>query len=213
MTSSTVEGPSSPNVYVNKLIGPPRLIYHACFGTNCVPVSVPRPGHRRRWPSCRHPDRSVRQRPASELDRSRDFNRPQQTRMLWGPNCRSDSRTEPVAMTSSSPASCARRGVRVRGPTRPAGGGFHLSGQRMSPGTGRRSGIGCTLREKRNALEFRPNRMDILLPSTCGTEPVVRVAVRRGVPVTVRRADVRRLIVERSTSEEARVVNSFPRSA
>ena len=38
----------------------------------------------------------------------------------------------------------ARRSVRVRRPTRPAGLGLHSSGQRRSPGTGRRPGLGCT---------------------------------------------------------------------
>ena len=55
------------------------------------------------------------------------------------------------------------------------------------------------------ALEFRRNRMHILSPSTGGTEAVVRVTVRRGVPVTVRRADVRRLIVERPAPKQTRV--------
>jgi hypothetical protein len=41
----------------------------------------------------------------------------------------------------------ARRGVRVRRPTRPAGTGLHSSGQPRPPGTGRRPGPGCTLRE------------------------------------------------------------------
>src|SRR5271157_1050895 len=44
---------------------------------------------------------------------------------------------------------CARRGVRVRRPTRPAGLGLHSSEQPRSPGTGRRPGLGCTLREIR----------------------------------------------------------------
>ncbi len=57
----------------------------------------------------------------------------------------------------------------------------------------------------KNAFEFRRNRMHILLPSTGGAETVVRVTVRRGVPVTVRRADVRRLIVERPAPEQTRV--------
>ena len=39
--------------------------------------------------------------------------------------------------------------------------------------------------------------MQILLPSAGEAEPVVGVTVQRGVPVTVRGADVRRLIVER----------------
>ena len=59
-------------------------------------------------------------------------------------------------------------------------------------------------REK-TALEFRRNRMRILLPSAGGAEAVVGVTVRRGVPVTVRRADVRRLIVERPAPQETRV--------
>src|SRR5271157_2458284 len=42
---------------------------------------------------------------------------------------------------------CARRGVRVRRPTRPAGLELHSSEQPRSPGTGRRPGLGCTLRE------------------------------------------------------------------
>jgi len=42
-----------------------------------------------------------------------------------------------------------RRGVRVRRPTRPAGLGLHSSEQPRSPGTGRRPGLGCTLREIR----------------------------------------------------------------
>jgi hypothetical protein len=44
----------------------------------------------------------------------------------------------------------ARRGVRVRRPTRPAGLDFHSSEQPKSPGTGRRPGLGCTLRERKN---------------------------------------------------------------
>src|SRR5271165_6875487 len=58
------------------------------------------------------------------------------------------------------------------------------------------------------ALEFRRNRMHILLPSTGGAEAVVVVTVRRGVPVTVRRADVRRLIVERPAPKDTRVWSS-----
>src|SRR5271157_3136842 len=57
----------------------------------------------------------------------------------------------------------------------------------------------------KTALEFRRNRTRILLPSTGGAETVVSVTVRRGVPVTVRRADVRRLIVERPAPQETRV--------
>ena len=63
-------------------------------------------------------------------------------------------------------------------------------------------------REK-TALEFRRNRMHILLPSTGGTETVVRVTVRRGVPVTVRRADVRRLIPLRLAPKRTRVRSSL----
>jgi hypothetical protein len=44
---------------------------------------------------------------------------------------------------------CARRGVRIQRPTRPAGLGLHSSGQPRSPGTGRRPGLGCTLRERK----------------------------------------------------------------
>src|SRR5208282_1861049 len=61
-----------------------------------------------------------------------------------------------------------------------------------------------TPRDK-TALEFRRNRMHILLPSAGGAETVVSVTVRRGVPVTVRRADVRRLIVERPAPKQTRV--------
>jgi hypothetical protein len=53
-----------------------------------------------------------------------------------------------------------------------------------------------SLREK-TALEFRRNRMDILMPSTGGAEAVVRA--------TVRRADVRRLIALRPAPEQTRV--------
>src|SRR5271166_1749816 len=60
----------------------------------------------------------------------------------------------------------------------------------------------------KTALEFRRNRMRILLPSAGGTEAVVVVSVRRGVPVTVRRADVRRLIVERPAPQDTRVWSS-----
>jgi len=58
------------------------------------------------------------------------------------------------------------------------------------------------------ALGFWRNRMNILLPSAGGAETVVDVTVRRGVPVTVRRADVRRLIVERPAPKETRVWSS-----
>src|SRR5271157_4158689 len=61
-----------------------------------------------------------------------------------------------------------------------------------------------TPREK-TAFEFRRNRMRILLPSAGEAETVVDVTVRRLVPVTVRRADVRRLIVERPAPKETRV--------
>jgi hypothetical protein len=54
------------------------------------------------------------------------------------------------------------------------------------------------------ALEFRRNRMRILLPSAGGAKTVVGVPVRRRVPVTVRRADVRRLIVERPAPKQTR---------
>src|SRR5208283_4323682 len=57
----------------------------------------------------------------------------------------------------------------------------------------------------KTALGFRRNRMRILLPSAGEAEPVVRVAVRRRVPVTVGRADVRRLIVERPAPKQTKV--------
>ena len=110
----------------------------------------------------------------------------------------------PVVLRSWAPTRSARRGVRVRRPTRPAGHGLHSSEQPMSPGTGRRPGLGCTLRE-RKMLSNSGGPGDILAPSTGGTEAVVRVTVRRGVPVTVRRADVRRLIVERPAPKQTRV--------
>ena len=73
------------------------------------------------------------------------------------------------------------------------------SGQLMSSADGRRSGLGCTFLESSALSEIRRNRMYILLPSTGGrAETVVRVTVRRGVPVTVRRADVR--LLERSNA-------------
>ena len=64
----------------------------------------------------------------------------------------------PVVLRSWAPTRSARRGVRVRRPTRPAGHGLHSSEQPMSPGTGRRPGLGCTLRREENALEFRRTR-------------------------------------------------------
>ena len=100
---------------------------------------------------------------------------------------------------------CARRGVRVRRPTRPAGLGLHSSEQPRSPGSGRRPGLGCTLREKRPLSNSGGTGWAILLPSAGEAETVVSVTVRRGVPVTVRRADVRRLIVERPAPQETRV--------
>ncbi len=60
----------------------------------------------------------------------------------------------------------------------------------------------------KTSLEFRRNRMRLLLPSAGGAEAVVVVTVRRGVPVTVRRADVRRLIVERPAPKDTRVWSS-----
>jgi ATP-dependent Clp protease ATP-binding subunit ClpX len=57
-----------------------------------------------------------------------------------------------AALVDPSPSMrCARRGVRVRRPTRPAGLGFHSSEQPRSPGTGRRPGLGCTLRERKSS--------------------------------------------------------------
>jgi hypothetical protein len=62
--------------------------------------------------------------------------------------------------------------------------------------------------ESGRTLEFWRNRMQFLSPSTGGAEAVVGVTVRRGVPVTVRRADVRRLIVERPAPKKTRVWSS-----
>src|SRR4051812_45790729 len=98
---------------------------------------------------------------------------------------------------------CARRGVRVRRPTRPAGLGFHSSEQPRSPGTGRRPGPSCTLQVEK-ALEFWRNRMRILLPSPGGAETEAGVTVDRGAPEAIRRADVHRLIVERPASKSTR---------
>src|SRR5271157_1793663 len=56
----------------------------------------------------------------------------------------------------------------------------------------------------KTALEFRRNRMRILLPSTGGAETAESATERRGVPATVRRADARRLIDECPAPQETR---------
>ena len=115
------------------------------------------------------------------------------------------SRADPRNPTRSNREAPARRGVRVRRPTRPAGPRFHSAGPLSLPGTGQRPGPGCTLRDDRITPGFRRCGMIVLpAPGAGEAETVVRVTVRRRVPVTVRRADVRRLIVERPAPKQAR---------
>ena len=68
----------------------------------------------------------------------------------------------------------------------PPGLGFIRPGNQRHPARDGDLDLAALSEREKTALGFRRNRMEILLSSTGGTEAVVRVTVRRGVPVTVR---------------------------
>jgi hypothetical protein len=102
-----------------------------------------------------------------------------------------------------------RRGLRVRRPIRPPESRF------VWPESDETDRLGTTAwtwhrHTPRAAIRprIRTGRTDALPTSAGGAETIVGVTVRRGVPVTVRRADVRRLVVERPAPDQARVWSS-----
>jgi hypothetical protein len=114
------------------------------------------------------------------------------------PNSR--SRTTIAAMTRE-----ARRGVRVYRPTRPAAQSLVVCpDNRCCPA--RDDDLDLAARSERvNRSRILTDRKYPPLPGAGGAKTVVGVPVRRRVPVTVRRADVRRLIVERPAPKKTRV--------
>jgi len=98
-----------------------------------------------------------------------------------------------------------RRGVRVRRPTRPAGRLLRLAGQMISVRHGTTTWTWLHTPRRRDPSRIPAVREVASAPSAGEAKAVVGVTVRRRVPVTVRRADVRRLIVERPAPQETRV--------
>ena len=100
----------------------------------------------------------------------------------------------------------ARRGVRVRRPTRPAGPRLRSAGPSISARHGTTTWTWQHAPERNQSPSgFSAVRETPPAQSAGEAKTVVGVAVRRRVPVTVRRADVRRLIVERPAPKQTRV--------
>ena len=87
----------------------------------------------------------------------------------------------------------------------PPGSRFVCPSHRGHPARDDDLDLAPALYEEESSLAFGHDGTLVSSSSAGGAEAVVVVTVRRSVPVTVRRSDVRRLIVERPAPEETRV--------